>query len=56
MLNFDTTYLCRVYSTEPGHEAVKHLLAKTERNAIAWHGRAEFASIVLRKRFSGCAG
>jgi predicted nucleic acid-binding protein len=53
MLYFDTTYLYRVYSTEPGHEAVKHLLAKTERIATAWHGRAEFASIVLRKRREG---
>lgn len=50
MLYFDTTCLYRVYSTEPGHEAVKHLLAKTERIATAWHGRAEFASILLRKR------
>ena len=53
MLYFDTTYLYRVYSTEPGHEAVKNLLAKTERLATAWHGRAEFASIVLRKRREG---
>lgn len=50
MLYFDTTYLYRVYSTEPGHEAVKMLLGKTERLLTAWHGRAEFASIVLRKR------
>ncbi len=50
MLYFDTTYLYRVYSTEPGHEAVKQLLGKTERLVTAWHGRAEFASIVLRKR------
>lgn len=54
MLYFDTTYLYRVYSTEPGHEAVKLLLAKTERIATAWHGRAEFASILLRKRREGC--
>jgi predicted nucleic acid-binding protein len=50
MLYFDTTYLFRVYSAEPGHEAVKQLLVKTERLVTAWHGRAEFASIVLRKR------
>lgn len=53
MLYFDTTYLYRIYSTEPGHEAVKLLLTKTERIAIAWHGRAEFASIMLRKRREG---
>ncbi len=53
MLYFDTTYLFRVYSTEPGHEAVKQLLEKTERIATAWHGRAEFASILLRKRREG---
>lgn len=50
MLYFDTTYLYRVYSTEPGHEAVKQLLGRTERLVTAWHGRAEFASILLRKR------
>lgn len=53
MLYFDTTYLYRVYSTEPGHEAVKRLLEKTELLATAWHGRAEFASILLRKRREG---
>jgi predicted nucleic acid-binding protein len=53
MLYFDTTYLYRVYSTEPGHEAVKQLLEKTDRIATAWHGRSEFASIVLRKRREG---
>ncbi len=53
MLYFDTTYLYRVYSTEPGHEAVKQLLSETEILATAWHGRAEFASIVLRKRREG---
>lgn len=50
MLYFDTTYLYRVYSSEPGHEAVKQLLGQTERLVSAWHGRAEFASILLRKR------
>ena len=53
MLYFDTTYLFRVYSTEPGHEAVKTLLAQTDKLATAWHGRAEFASILLRKRREG---
>ena len=52
-LYFDTTYLFRVYSTEPGHEAVKALLPQTDRLAVAWHGRAEFASILLRKRREG---
>ena len=53
MLYFDTTYLYRVYSTEPGHEAVKQLLAQTASIATAWHGLAEFASIVLRIRREG---
>ena len=53
MLYFDTTYLYRVYSTEPGHEAVKRLLSSTDSLATAWHGRAEFASILLRKRREG---
>ena len=50
MLYFDTTYLYRVYSTEPGHDRVKELLSRTEHLATAWHGRAEFASILLRRR------
>ncbi len=53
MLYFDTTYLFRVYSTEPGHDQVKALLRDTDKIAIAWHGRAEFASILLRKRREG---
>jgi predicted nucleic acid-binding protein len=53
MLYFDTSYLYRVYSNEPGHEAVKDLLSTTDRLATAWHGRAEFASILLRKRREG---
>lgn len=52
-LYFDTTYLFRVYSTEPGHEAVKALLGQKIRLATAWHGRAEFASTLLRKRREG---
>lgn len=54
MLYFDSNYLFRIYSTEPGHEAIKELL--TQRNqpvAVAWHGRAEIASILLRKRREG---
>lgn len=53
MLYFDTTYLYRIYSQERGHEAVKHLLGQADRVATAWHGRAEFASILLRKRREG---
>lgn len=53
MLYFDTTYLYRVYSTELGHDAVKGLLTNTDALATAWHGRAEFASILLRKRREG---
>ncbi len=54
MLYFDSTYLFRIYSVEPGHEAVKKLLAQTNQPvAIAWHGRAEIASILLRKRREG---
>ena len=52
-LYFDTAYLCRVYSREPGHAAVKGLLRQTEALAIAWHGRAEFAAVLLRKRREG---
>ncbi len=54
MLYFDSTCLFRIYSAEPGHEKVKALLAKANRPvAVAWHGRAEFASILLRKRREG---
>lgn len=37
MLYVDTTYLFRVYSTEPGHEEVKALLSQADRLAVAWH-------------------
>lgn len=54
MLYFDSTYLFRAYSTELGHEAVKELLLHTNQPvAVAWHGRAEFASVLLRKRREG---
>lgn len=49
-LYFDTTYLFLVYSTEPGHLAVKSLLSQADFLATAWHGRAEFAAVLLRKR------
>src|SRR5688572_23337841 len=53
MLYFDTTYLFRVYSAEPGNKEVKSLLGQTSKLATAWHARAEFASILLRKRREG---
>ena len=52
-LYFDTSYLWRVYSTEPGHAGVKRLLRQAEALATAWHGRAEFAAVLLRKRREG---
>lgn len=52
-LYVDTSYLFRVYSTEPGHEAVKGLLRRAAFLVTAWHGRAEFAAVLLRKRREG---
>jgi predicted nucleic acid-binding protein len=52
-LYFDTSYLYRIYSVEPGHHAVKALLMETAEVVSAWHARAEFASILLRKRREG---
>lgn len=52
-LYFDTNYLFRLYSTEPGAAAVQELADQAESIAIAWHGRAELASILLRKRREG---
>jgi len=49
-LYFDSSYLFRVYSTEPGHQEVKRLLNTTGSISSAWHSRAEFATIFLRKR------
>ena len=49
-LFFDSSYLFRIYSTEPGHEKVKRLLETAESVSSAWHARAEFATIILRKR------
>ena len=52
MLYFDSSYLFRIYSTEPGHLAVKALLAQANQPvAVAWHGRAEIASILLPAAF-----
>jgi hypothetical protein len=52
-LYFDTAYLCRVYSMEPGHLAVKGLLRQAECLATAWHGRAGFSAVLVRKRREG---
>jgi len=52
-LYFDTNYLFRLYSTEPGAAAVQELADQAESIAIAWHGRAELASTLLRKRREG---
>jgi len=52
-LYFDSSYLFRVYSCEPGHEAVKELLVRCTGLFSAWHARAEFAAIVLRKQREG---
>ena len=49
-LYFDSNYLFRLYSTEAGSEAVQKLAGTTQCIASAWHGRAELASILLRKR------
>jgi len=49
-LYFDTSYLFRLYSFEAGHNAVKELLDDCERVVSAAHARAEFATIILRKR------
>jgi predicted nucleic acid-binding protein len=50
MLYVDSSYLFRLYSTEPGHEQVKALAIQSGQVFSAWHARAEFAAIVLRKR------
>jgi len=50
---FDTSYLYRLYSREAGYEQVTTLLPDCERICSAVHARAEFASVVLRKRREG---
>jgi predicted nucleic acid-binding protein len=50
MLYLDSSYLFRLYSTELGHERVKALASQSGSVSSAWHARAEFATIVLRKR------
>lgn len=49
-LYFDSNYLFRLYSTEVGSDEVQRLAATGRRIATAWHGRAEVASTLLRKR------
>ena len=49
-LYFDTSYLFRMYFAEPGHENVKALLPGVDKVYSVQLARAEFASIILRKR------
>jgi predicted nucleic acid-binding protein len=55
-LYFDTACLFRLYSTEPGWEEVRALADGSTGVASAWHARAEFASVLLRKRREGHPG
>jgi len=50
MLYFDSNYLFRLYSTEAGYEQVQALADQSDGIATTWWARAEFASILLRKR------
>lgn len=49
-LYFDSTYLFRLYFRDPGADQVRTLAEGAEGLVTAWHGRAEIASILLRKR------
>lgn len=49
-LYFDSNYLFRLYSTEPGPPEVQALANTAKSMVTAWNGRAELASILLRKR------
>lgn len=49
-LYFDSNYLFRLYSTEHGASQVQKLSVQADLITTAWHGRAELASILLRKR------
>jgi predicted nucleic acid-binding protein len=50
MLYFDSNYLFRLYSNEVGYEQVQALADKSDGIAITSWARAEFTSILLRKR------
>lgn len=54
-LYFDTSYLFRVYSREPGYAQVQELLADCHAVCSAAHARAEFAAVILRKRRENAA-
>ena len=49
----DTCYLFKLYWEEPESERVRKLVSTMDRVQCAWHGRAEFSSILLRKRREG---
>jgi predicted nucleic acid-binding protein len=49
-LYYDSSYLFRLYSTEPGHREVQAHAGAAETVASAWHARAEIAAILHRKR------
>lgn len=49
MLEVDLNHLFHLYSTEPGYDQVKALAAASGHVTSAWHGRAEFASMILRR-------
>jgi predicted nucleic acid-binding protein len=47
---FDTSYLFRLYSTEPGFREVQACAGEAETIVSAWHARAEFAAVLHRKK------